>query len=309
MPSIATPVPAQRAPIESGPWPKAPFPDIKTHPLLVIDYQKIASGDGAEADKLFQACSTLGFFYLNNYGFEDNIEPMFAVGEETFRLPLEELLKFEQGDSGRTCGFKRAGGSNVDAKGNLDTVEFMNVSKDDALAYPEVRQRTYPDTINRNMPTITNFIKNSDTVLKKLIAVLEPRVGLKPGVLQNLHANGPPHLSGSEARLIYKPFSGAPGALKEGVGEDGNPAAAIGSHTDFGSCKSLLEHNCSQSLLTYLTFTVSMLHGRGCGGLQVLPPGSSEWQYIRPLPGHAVCNVGDTLCQLTKLALPFCTFY
>jgi isopenicillin N synthase-like dioxygenase len=38
-----------------------------------------------------------------------------------------------------------------------------------------------------------------------------------------------------------------------------------------------------------------MLHGRGCGGLQVLPPGSSKWQHIRPLPGHAVCNVGDTL--------------
>jgi isopenicillin N synthase-like dioxygenase len=38
-----------------------------------------------------------------------------------------------------------------------------------------------------------------------------------------------------------------------------------------------------------------MLHGRGCGGLQVLPPGTSKWQNIRPLPGHAVCNVGDTL--------------
>ncbi|GAA5925664.1 hypothetical protein JCM3775_001467 [Rhodotorula graminis] len=38
-----------------------------------------------------------------------------------------------------------------------------------------------------------------------------------------------------------------------------------------------------------------MLHGRGCGGLQVLPPGTTKWQHIRPLPGHAVCNVGDTL--------------
>ena len=31
------------------------------------------------------------------------------------------------------------------------------------------------------------------------------------------------------------------------------------------------------------------------GGLQVLPPGSSEWMYVRPLPGHAICNVGDAL--------------
>lgn len=38
-----------------------------------------------------------------------------------------------------------------------------------------------------------------------------------------------------------------------------------------------------------------MLHGRGTGGLQVLPPGTTEWQFIKPLKGHAVCNVGDTL--------------
>lgn len=238
MPSIASAADAPRPPIETGTWPKAPFPNIKTHPLLVVDFAKIAQGDESEANTLFTACKTLGFFYLKNYGFEDLIEPMFRVGEETFRLPLQELLKFEQGDSGRTCGFKRAGGSNVDAKGNLDTVEFMNISKDDALAYPEPRQRTYPEPVNRNMSTITDFVTSSDTVLKTLLAVLEPRVGLEPGLLQKLHANGPPHLSGSEARLIYKPFSGAPGALKEGVGEDGKPAAAIGSHTDFGSCMS-----------------------------------------------------------------------
>jgi isopenicillin N synthase-like dioxygenase len=232
MPSIAP-----RAPIESGPWPKAPFPDIETHPLLVVDYQKIVQGDEAEADTLFTACKSLGFFYLKNYGFEEVIEPMFAVGEETFRMPLEELLKFDMGDDGRSCGYKRAGGANVDAKGNLDTVEFMNIAKDDALAYPEPRQRTYPEAVNRNMHTITEFVDKSDKVLKQLIAVLEPRVGVKPGTLQKLHANGPPHLSGSEARLIYKPFTGAPGALKEGTGEDGKPAAAIGSHTDFGSCE------------------------------------------------------------------------
>lgn len=41
----------------------------------------------------------------------------------------------------------------------------------------------------------------------------------------------------------------------------------------------------------------SLLHGRGTGGLQVLTPGSEEWQYIKPLEGCAVCNVGDTLCE------------
>ena len=89
-----------------------------------------------------------------NFGFEDLVEPMFEVGEDTFRLPLDELLQFEQADSGLSAGYKKAsrpvypllspatrlvahprtplqaGGTNVDAKGNLDTVEFLQVRID-----------------------------------------------------------------------------------------------------------------------------------------------------------------------------------
>lgn len=219
-------------------WPQVPFPsDTPTHPLLVVDYIKIEAGDKEEIDQLYEACTSLGFFYLKNYGFETAVDATFTVGEDIFSLQVEDLLPFEQGDSGRTAGYKRAGGSNVDAKGNVDTVEFMNISKDDALAYPEVRQREYPPVVNDNMPTLTDFVLRSDTVLKKLLSALEPRVGLPSGTLLKLHANGPPHLSGSEARLIFKPATGALGAVPEGVGEDGKPSAAIGSHTDFGSCE------------------------------------------------------------------------
>ncbi|KAL5536525.1 hypothetical protein ACEPAF_347 [Sanghuangporus sanghuang] len=56
-----------------------------------------------------------------------------------------------------------------------------------------------------------------------------------------------------------------------------NPKVAVGAHTDFGS--------------------LSFLHNR-LGGLQVLPPGYTEWQYVRPIPGHAICNIGDALTLL-----------
>ncbi|KAF7339074.1 Clavaminate synthase-like protein [Mycena venus] len=49
---------------------------------------------------------------------------------------------------------------------------------------------------------------------------------------------------------------------------------AISAHTDFGS--------------------LSFLHNR-LGGLQVLVPGTEEWQYVKPLPGHAICNLGDAM--------------
>ncbi|GAA5855802.1 hypothetical protein JCM8547_000361 [Rhodosporidiobolus lusitaniae] len=255
-------------------YPRTDFPeDLECHPLLVVDFAKVKACDEKEIDTLYTACTTIGFFYLKNHGVEDQTEPMFEMGDATFSLNKEELMPYEQGDSGMSAGYKFAGSTNVDAKGNVDTVQFININKHDALFYPEVKQRTYPYTCNDRMETITRFVCDSDAVLQTLMASLEARLGLPSGTFAELHK--PEDVSGSEARCIFKAVPGQKGYQPEGVGEDGNPAAAIGAHTDFGS--------------------FSMLHGRGCGGLQVLPPGTSKWQNIRPLPGHAVCNVGDTL--------------
>jgi hypothetical protein len=116
---------------------------------------------------------------------------------------------------------------------------------DDALAYPEVRQRTYPPTVVERMKTVTTFVRSctscssprlslnadppffaADNVLQKLMAVLEVRLGLPVGTFAALHKEG--DISGSESRCIYKAPPGGRGFLAEGVGEDGNPAAAIG---------------------------------------------------------------------------------
>ena len=55
---------------------------------------------------------------------------------------------------------------------------------------------------------------------------------------------------------------------------------ALGEHTDFGS--------------------VTVLFNR-LGGLQVLPPGkNAEWCYVKPLPGHAIINLGDVMSKFTN---------
>lgn len=40
------------------------------------------------------------------------------------------------------------------------------------------------------------------------------------------------------------------------------------------------------------------------GGLQVLPPAApgedKEWVYVRPLPGHAIVNLGDAMVKFTN---------
>ncbi|PBK65378.1 Clavaminate synthase-like protein [Armillaria solidipes] len=239
-----------------------PFPDdVPTHPLLVIDYLLLQESDAGETERLWEAARKLGFWYLKNHGIEEDVSPMFEMGEETMRLPLEEKMKYEQGDDGRSFGYKVAGSGIVDASGQPDTIEFINVSKDDALAYPNIVHRTYPSTVNERMEsTIIPFVTKSVEVNDTILEILNDKLELPKETLIKLHSQG--EYSGSEAR-VTKSLSGyAPDRM------------ALGAHTDFGS----------------LTF----LHNR-LGGLQVLPPGYTEWQYVKPIPGHAIFNIGDAL--------------
>ncbi|KAL5495796.1 hypothetical protein ACEPAI_1260 [Sanghuangporus weigelae] len=247
-----------------------PFPDdIPTHPLLVVDFELIKNRDSQEIDKLWKAATELGFWYLKTHGAENEVDAMFEMGAETMDLPLEEKMKFEQGDGGSSFGYKAAGANATDEYGNLDTVEFINVSKDDALAYPKVIHRTYPSTVNARIDlTIKPFVKKSLEVNNTILAVFEKKLGLPGGTLLELHPLEEP--SGSEARCIKNP----PKHGDTAENQTAKGKAAIGAHTDFGS--------------------LSFLHNR-LGGLQVLPPGTPGWQYVRPIPGHAICNVGDAL--------------
>ncbi|KAF5343657.1 hypothetical protein D9758_014697 [Tetrapyrgos nigripes] len=246
-----------------------PFPDdVPTHALLIIDYELLKAGDMGEKDRLWSAATKLGFWYLKNHGADDEVNGMFDMGAETMALPIEEKMKFEQGDAGISFGYKAAGAHAVNADGTPDTVEFLNIAKDDVLSYPKPSRRTYPHTVNARMnSSIIPFVRKSVEINDTILRVFNDKLGLPEGRLDLLHtASG--EFSGSETRVIKSPA------------QAGRPPdrMAIGAHTDFGS--------------------LSFLHNR-LGGLQVLPPGVEEWQYVRPLPGHAICNVGDALSVLS----------
>ncbi|KAF8890133.1 hypothetical protein BD779DRAFT_1518485 [Infundibulicybe gibba] len=240
-----------------------PFPDdVPTHPLLIIDYQLIKAGDAAEINRLWEAGTKLGFWYLKNHEADDEVNGMFEMGAETMALPLEEKMKYEQGDSGISFGYKAAGANAVDATGQKDSVEFINVAKDDALAWPKQARRAYPSAVNARMEsTIAPFVRKSLEVNMTLLNVFNDKLGLPAGTLAKKHPME--EFSGSEARCIRSPPNPHIGQKQ-----------TLGSHTDFGS--------------------LSFLHNR-LGGLQVLVPGAETWQYIRPIPGHAVCNLGDAM--------------
>ena len=68
--------------------------------------------------------------------------------------------------------YKAAGANAVDETGALDTVEFINVAKDDALAWPNKVHREYPSTVNARMEnTIKPFVQKSVDINTTLIEI------------------------------------------------------------------------------------------------------------------------------------------
>ncbi|KAF4592930.1 hypothetical protein EYR38_008636 [Pleurotus pulmonarius] len=250
-------------PVSKSAFPTFPaFPDdVPTHPLVIVDYELIKGGDKDEIERLWKAATELGFWYLKNHGVEHEANDMFDMGRETMDLPLEEKMKYEQGDGGSSFGYKARGQVATDAMGTRDNIEFINVAKDDALAWPKQARRNYPPTVNARMhSTVIPFIRKSMEVNATLLDVFNEKLGLPEGALARRHSVE--EFSGSEARCTKSP----PTPIETRLG--------IGAHTDFGS--------------------LSFLHNR-LGGLQVLPPNSETWQYIKPIPGYAICNLGDAM--------------
>lgn len=94
------------------------------------------------------------------------------MGAEATALPMEEKMKFEQGDDGVSFGYdavteirclhlahdpmfsyKAAGANATRETGILDphAAEFINVPEDDALAWPEQVYHAYPPPVSAHM--------------------------------------------------------------------------------------------------------------------------------------------------------------
>ncbi|KAG8624085.1 hypothetical protein KVT40_009061 [Elsinoe batatas] len=295
-----------------------PFPeDVSTVPLLRIKLSKLLKGDEAEIDRLWKASCELGFFYLDlradttssngvrspeveelshNVWGDDapatptksestngqvnghtkslevqidsekllkNVDELFKIGEQVFDLPVSEKVKYDLKSKGSYFGYKGYGDGIVDSKGTKDRNEFYNVSKDDILGLSE--RLPAPSVLESPRPTIKSYMQQSHAIVSLILRLLNSRLDLAPDTLPSLHRLHA--ISGDQLRWVYAP----PQPFDD-------RKTALGEHTDFGS--------------------VTILFNR-LGGLQVLPPGSDEWKYVKPLRHHAVVNLGDAMVKFT----------
>lgn len=180
------------------------FPDnVATADIYTVDFDLLEDGDASEARKVLEASKGYGFFYLSKTGVDSDF--MFDLANETFKLPLDEKMKYEMGNTGRYFGYKMSGSNYVDSKGTPDKSEFYNISKDDVMRIGQYQDNPleHPSTITQRRGELEEFMISAHRVVLVVLKVLSEQLGLGPKVLPDLHKLD--RASGDQARVTHAP--------------------------------------------------------------------------------------------------------
>lgn len=243
-----------------------PFPGGVPHiDLPRIDLKKLSSGDKAESNALFKTCTETGFFLLNLKeadGSNDllkEVEDTFQVSKSFFTSPEEEKRIFPLLPS--NLGYKQMGGTKIE-DGSPDRCEIYGFPQDDLLGLGESNNRI-PPAFDSNRALLTSCLRRMHSVAETICRHLDAHLDLPKGTFEAIHSID--KASPSSMRFLHMPPQ-----------EPSNLKTSLMGHTDNGS----------------ITVLFNII-----GGLQILPPHSSEWKYVRPEPGCAIINLGDTMVQ------------
>ena len=252
-----------------------PFPDsVPTAPIASASLSALLANDDYEGKKVLEACRTHGFFYLDmrdcseGQALLDESEQLLQLATRAFKLPLEEKQKYALKKGVSLYGYKEAGiVKQTDKDKRPDSTEFFNMSKDQMHGIEP--SRDYPAEIEAGKSVIQDFQKNAHECGMVVLSVLARQLDLPPTTFTDKSIFSSP--SCDHCRLTKKTPHVAD---KHAIG--------LPSHTDFGS----------------ITILFNWL-----GGLQIQsrdPAKLGEWEYVKPLPGHAIINLGDSMVIFTN---------
>lgn len=248
-----------------------PFPDgVPICHIERVSLQKLVHNDEDESIKLLGACIRQGFFYLDlnteegeNLVAESN--KLLEICPSVFGLDLDEKMAFKIDTSWKTlAGYKAAGAvpRGPFRKPLVDTTEFWNIDKDHLHGVRP--SRPYPDAIMQHQAVMQSFTKNAHDICMLIMSILAVKLGLAKTQFTDLHRFD--HPSPGHIRMTHKP----PSELTDST-------TGLGEHTDIGS--------------------VTLLFN-SLGGLQTQSMDAAtlgKWEYVKPLPGHAIVNLGDAV--------------
>ena len=268
-----------------------PFPEgLSLAPIAVVSHQKLLDGDGDEASRVLAAAQSHGFFYLDLQGTSPGetllaeAEQLHALAKAVFSVPLPEKRQYglERGVS--LFGYKPAGAvKTTDRDQRPDTTEFFSIAKDHL--HHITPSRPYPPEIESHRPLLQSFTQHGHACGLLVLSSLASQLGLQPDAFANLNLFDEP--SGDHCRLTHKP----PDSNSSSDGGTTNNTIGLASHTDFGS----------------VTVLFNWLGGLQIESSSPQTGGQPEWQWVKPLPGHAIVNLGRS-CAYCIPSTPFPLF-
>jgi isopenicillin N synthase-like dioxygenase len=251
--------------------------DRATIPVLDLSTARLPYGPFSPEfiEELRNATHKVGFFQLTGYGASPGqAEELLQLIERFFRLPVAERMKLDNRRSPHFRGYTRMGTEVT--QGRADAREQIDYSPDREPVPDYPADQPFWLLQGHNMwPTET-------------LPELEPAAMAWAGLMSEV---GMELLRAIAVSLrlpedyFDEPFAGTPawmgklvhyvGGIVEAAGDQG-----VGSHADYGFVTLLLQD--------------------GVGGLEVLPPGTSEWAPVDPIPGALVVNLGEMLEVATE---------
>ena len=153
------------------------------------------------------------------------------------------------------------------SEGKKDVSELLSISKESIF---DVENQEFPAALSSQRPVLTSYCDHVHPLANLLLEHLAKHLGVSPSTLMALH--DPTQPSATNVRLIHNPPQ---------LNHDRH--TSLPAHTDGGS--------------------ITILFTR-VGGLQLLPPGAdgsqeSAWRWVKPQPGCAIINIGDSMLQWT----------
>jgi isopenicillin N synthase-like dioxygenase len=253
-----------------------PFPsDVPLAPIATVSSKALLSRNADAREAVLKATQTAGFFYLDlrdspeGQTLLSEADSLHELAQSAFTIPLDEKVKYQLINSISLFGYKPAGTvKRTDPDARPDATEFFNIAKDHL--HNVAPSRSYPPAIDSGRPLLADFSKHAHELGMEILRTLAR--GLKcddEEIFTNLNIFSKP--AGDHIRLTHNPAS-----------VTDKKSFPLPSHTDFGS----------------VTLLFNWL-----GGLQIEAHSADrkgQWDYVKPLPGHAIINLGDAMVKFTN---------
>lgn len=250
--------------------------DQETIPVLDLSAARQADGSFSPdfIEQLRDAAHRVGFFQLIGYGAAPGqAEDLLATIKQFFDLPLEERMKLDNRLSPHFRGYTRMGTEVT--QGRADAREQIDYSPDREPVpdYPPEQpywllqgHNMWPDSLPELEQAAMAWAGLMSRVGAELLRAIAVSLHLPEDYFDEPFRDSPAWMG----KLVHYV-----GGIVEAAGDQG-----VGSHADYGFVTLLLQD--------------------AVGGLEVLPPGASEWASVDPVPGALVVNLGEMLEVATE---------